>query len=180
MRATSRARGLRALLATGLLAVLTACASGPTLVSHAFSFNGINDGWVESIDLLAYAYGDAYDRVRNDLEKPRSSLFAGKESLPPGDSVNGPMPVGEFLYVKWRVKATGELREERVDLRGRLPRDMSDHELTFVIDGPQLYVYVVTPVPQKPWGKTATHRTSISAFRVTYEVFPTLGKSPGR
>ena len=163
-----------------LLTLLTACASGPTLVSHAFSFDGFNDGWAESIDLLAYAYGDQYHMVRNDIAAPRSPVFAGLSKLPPGTGVNGPMPVGEFLYVKWRVKATGELREERVDLRGRLPRDMSDHELTFVIDGPQLYVYVVTPVPQKPWGKTATHRTSISAFRVTYEVFPTLEKSPGR
>lgn len=86
--------------------------------------------------------------------------------------VNGPIPVGEFLYVKWRLKATGEVFEQRVDLRGRLPRDMTDHELTFVIDGPQLYVYVVTPQLQLPETTQRTHRTWLSRYNQTYEVFP--------
>ena len=176
MTMTVMKRTWRALMALWLAVLLAACASGPKLVSHGFSFNGLHDQWIESVDLLAYAYGDRYYRVRDDLEHPRSSLFAGKASLPPGNSVDGPMPVGEFLYVKWRVKASGEVLEQRVDLRDRLPRDMTDHELTFVIDGRQLYVYVVTPVPQKPWGKQATHRNWTSAYRVTREIFPGFEK----
>lgn len=172
-------RSWRGWMALWVLALLTACASGPKLVSHAFSFNGLNDKWAESVDLLAYAYGDGYHKVRDDLSDPRASLFVGKPSLP-GNSVNGPMPLGEFLYAKWRLKTSGEVREQRVDLRGRLPQDMTDHELTFVIDGRQLYVYVVTPVPQKPWGKEPTHRTSKSAFRVTREIYPTIETAGGR
>lgn len=170
----------RAWLALGLMALLTACASGPKLVTHAFSFDALNDHWAESIDLLAYAYGDQYSKVRNDVANPRSPVFAGLSKLPPGTGVNGTIPLGDFLYVKWRVKATGEVLEQRVDLRNRLPRDMTDHELTFVIVDRQLYVYVVTPTVQKPWGKTATHRTWHSKFNVTYEIFPTLETSAAK
>jgi hypothetical protein len=162
------------LLAMGLLVLLTGCASGPKLVPHAFSFNGLNDKWADSVDLLAYAYGDGYHKVRNDVADPRSSVFAGMSALPPGGSVNGPMPLGEFLFVKWRLKVSGEVLEQRVDLRGRLPKDMTDHELTFVIDGRQLYLYLVTPVTQRPWGKAATHKTWKSAFGHTREIYPTL------
>ena len=82
-------RSWRGWMALWVLALLTACASGPKLVSHAFSFNGLNDKWAESVDLLAYAYGDGYHMVREDLAKPSTSLYAGKSSLPSGNSVNG-------------------------------------------------------------------------------------------
>jgi hypothetical protein len=167
-------------LALSLLLMLAGCATGPKLVSHAFSFDGNYDKWANSVDLLAYAYGDQYHMVRNDVANPRSPVFAGLSKLPPGTGVNGPMPVGDFLQVKWRLHSTGEVLEERVSLLDRLPRDMTDHELTFVIDGRQLYVYVVTPVAHKPWGKTATHRTWHSKYNVTYEIFPTLEKAAGK
>lgn len=172
MTMTVMKRTWRALMALWLAVLLAACASGPKLVSHGFSFNGLHDKWIESVDLLAYAYGDRYYRVRDDLEHPRSSLFAGKASLPPGNSVDGPMPVGEFLYVKWRVKASGEVLEQRVDLRDRLPRDMTDHELTFVIDGRQLFVYVVTPRRKRSFDAPPILKTWRSEFAHAYEVFP--------
>jgi hypothetical protein len=177
MQNTLFGRLWRRWLALTLLVMMTACATGPRAVSHAFSFDGFNDKWADKVDLLAYAYGDQYHMVRNDVANPRSPVFAGLSKLPPGTGVNGPMPVGEFLRVKWRIQATGEVFEERVDLRDRLPKDMSDHELTFVIDGRQLYVYVVTPTPQKPSGRAATHRSWHSKYNVTYEVFPNREKA---
>ncbi|PKO27535.1 MAG: hypothetical protein CVU36_19585 [Betaproteobacteria bacterium HGW-Betaproteobacteria-9] len=176
MDATVLKRWWHGLLAMGLLVLLTGCASGPKLVPHAFSFNGLNDQWADSVDLLAYAYGDGYHMVREDLDQPSSSLYAGKTSLPPGTGVNGPMPVGEFLLVKWRVKTTGEVVEERVDLRDRLPRDMTDHELTFVIDGRQLYVYVVTPRRKKSFNEPPILKTWRSEFAHAYEIFPAMRK----
>lgn len=155
------ARGLATL---GLLWALAACATGPQLVSHAFNFDGWSDGWAEQAELLAYSYGDRYTMTKRQA---KDGDFLGYQM-----GVNGPIPVGEFLYVKWRLKATGEVFEQRVDLRGRLPRDMTDHELTFVIDGPQLYVYVVTPQLQPPETKQRTHRTWLSRYNQTYEVFP--------
>jgi hypothetical protein len=52
---------------------------------------------------------------------------------------------GEFLHVKWKIKSTGEVYEDKVDLRSRLPRNIKNHTVSFIAKGPQLYVYLVTP-----------------------------------
>ena len=159
-------------LALGLLVVVMGCAMGPKLVSHSFNYDGFNDKWADKVDLLAYSYGDEYHKLEDKA--------AAGSTLGAQGNVNGPIPVGEFLYVRWRVKATGEVLEQRVDLRDRLPRDMTEHGLTFLMDGKQLYVYVTTPAAQQPWGKTATHRTWHSKYNVTYEIFPTIEKAGGK
>lgn len=147
---------------------LTGCAGVPKLVTHAFSFDGWYDGWAEKVDLLAYSYGDQYHMVRRAAEGDR---YLGYRT-----GVNGPMPVGDFLFVKWRLKASGEVFEHRVSLRDRLPRDMSDHELTFVIDGRELYVYVVTPLRKNAHGDPPNLKTWRSNFAHAYEVHPVLQK----
>jgi hypothetical protein len=55
------------------------------------------------------------------------------------------MPRGEFLYVKWRLKATGEVFEDRVDLTKRLPPDIARHKIYFSIRERVLYVFLVSP-----------------------------------
>jgi len=124
----------------------------PKLVWHEFSFDGWYDNkWAEKVDLLAYSYGDQYRMVRDEVKPP-------KERLGQSAGVNGPMPVGEFLYVKWRIKTTGEVLEDRVDLRPLLPKDMTDYVLTFVPDERQLYVYLVTPTARKAtWPPLSGH-----------------------
>jgi len=82
------------------------------------------------------------------------------------------MPVGDFLFVKWRIKSTGEVVEDRVDLRQRLPKDMTDHGLTFVIEGNQLYVYVITPKVRNS-DLPPNKKTSSSRYRETFEIYPT-------
>lgn len=159
-------------LALSLVVAMAACATGPKLASHSFNYDGFNDKWADKVDLLAYSYGDQYPKLR---DKAATGSALGAQG-----NVNGPIPVGEFLYVQWRVKATGEVLEQRVDLRDRLPQNMADHGLTFLMDGRQLYVYVTTPAAQHPWGKTATHRTWHSKYNVTYEIFPTLEKAGGK
>lgn len=156
---------VRRLAAFGLVLALVACATGGAKrVPHAFNFEGWNDGWAKQAELLAFSYGDQY--------APTRAVSRDGKGIGYSDGVNGPMPVGEFLYVKWRLKASGEVLEQRVDLRDRLPRDMTDHELTFVIDGRQLYVYVVTPQAQSPEIRQRTHRTWLSRYNVTYEIYP--------
>jgi hypothetical protein len=165
---------MRWLLAVCVGLFLVACAGvgGPKLVVHAFNFDGRHDGWADQVDLLAFSYGDQYRMTQNSVERPRSEVFRGRSSLPAAEGVNGLMPIGEFLSVKWRLKASGEVVEERVDLRDRLPRDMTNHQLTFVIDGRQLYVYVVTPRVQAVNVKQRTHRTWLSRYNATFEIFP--------
>jgi len=57
---------------------------------------------------------------------------------------------GDFLYVKWRIKSTGQVYEDTVDLRRRLPADITDHRIHFIVKGPQLYVYLITPERRPP------------------------------
>jgi hypothetical protein len=183
---------LRFFVALFFSVALVACASGPQQAFHSFQFDGRSDTnkWDEKIDLLAYSYGDKYAMVRNSLENPRygTSLYKGKSSLPAGSHVSGPMPVGDFLYVKWRIKETGEVFEDRVDLRERLPKNMTNHALTFSIDEKQLHVFVASPLPRKltrtdpsrPWvvAEGATHLTWLSETRMAYEIYPTLEAYP--
>ena len=150
------------LLASAL--ALVACAGGPKTAFHGFSFDGYFDKWGDTIDLLEYSYGDQYRMVRDKVEPPR-------ERLRPQSGVAGTMPVGDFLYVKWRIKATGEVREDRVDLRPLLPASMEDFSLTFVIDDRQLYVYLVTPKP-KHENDPPLLKTTESRYHVTYEIYP--------
>lgn len=154
-----------------LALLLVSCATGARMANHGFTFSGHRDQWVDQVDLLAYSYGDRYRMVKDSVENPRYPLKPG-QTLPVGNSVHGPMPVGEFLYVKWRIKSTGEVREDRVDLRPLLPSDMNDHSLTFVIDGTQLYVYLVTPIPKKT-DSPPILKTTKSRYTVTYEIHPT-------
>ena len=161
------------LLAT--LSALSGCATNPSssltanasnsqkLVAHAFSFDGWNDKWAQKVDLLAYSYGDQYRMVQREVKY-------GEQTLGYSSGVNGGMPVGEFLYVKWRIKETSEEIEDKVDLRGRLPVNMFDHRITFVIDGKQLYVYLVTEAP-KP-NSAPVLKTSWSRNNLTYEIYP--------
>ncbi len=109
-------------------------------------------------------HGDQYRMVRRKLQAPDQRMGSS-------DGVAGTMPVGDFLYVKWRIKATGEVREDRVDLRPLPPASMEDFRLTFVIDDRQLHVYLVTPKP-KHENDPPILKTTQSRYYVTYEIYP--------
>lgn len=154
-------------LLIGLL-TLQACANGPQLVFHSFSFDGWEDGWYSgpdsNVQLQEYSYGDRYHMVRK-------KAAPGEPRIPSNTSINGPMPVGEFLYVRWLLKDTGEMIEHRVDLRNRLPKSMINQTLTFTIDKKELFVYLVTN-RAKPYGTPPITRTWLSNFSDTYEIYP--------
>ena len=154
------------------LVLATACATKVAEPWHKFAFDGWNDKWYPAHELLEYSYGDKYRMVRASVITPEHPINEGKSMLPPSTGVNGPMPVGEFLFVKWRIKSTGEVVEDRVDLRQRLPKDMTDHGLTFVIEGKQLYVYVITPKVRNS-DLSPNKKTSSSRYRETFEIYPT-------
>ncbi len=135
---TGFTRIIRGILLGLMLAWLTACTSGPRVVDHAFSFDARWDS--PGIEVLNYQYGSSNmpgTHIAPEL------LRTGQPSG--GMGINGPMPIGDTLYVKWRIKATGEVFEESVDLKRRLPWDITDHRIYFIVGGPQLYVYLVGP-----------------------------------
>ena len=132
----TRGMGLRATLLLALSLVLAACASGPRLVDHGFGFDAVADS--PGVQVLDYRYGQSHAPGARMPQWVRDDAgVAG------GTHTRGPMPVGESLYVRWRIRATGEVLEDTVDLRGRLPNDMAGREIYFVVDQRQLRVYLV-------------------------------------
>jgi hypothetical protein len=150
---------------------MTACASASNLPWQQFTYDAINDGWFEKVDLLEYSYGDK-DRMlmRSLSDKPNYAVRDG-QSLPSRNNINGPAPVGDFLFVKWRDRATQRVYEQRVDLRDRLPKNMNNHGLTFLIEANILYVYYFDlDKPKKK--EVKTDRSWRSAFWETRQIFP--------
>jgi len=160
----------RALLCALAALVLQGCAAGPREVFHSFNFDGWKDGWYSgpqsNVQLQEYSYGDQYNMVRKKVQP-------GESRIPSNTAVSGPMPVGEFLYVRWLLKDSGEMVEHRVDLRERLPRDMRNQGITFVIDGKALYVYLVTNKGKAVYGSPPITKAWRSNLYITYEIYPT-------
>lgn len=133
-------KAIRWVLLGWVLACLTACASGPRMVDHAFSFDARWDS--PGIEVLNYRYGSSNmpgTHIAPEL------LRTGQPSG--GMGINGPMPIGDTLYVKWRIKATGEVFEDTVDLKRRLPEDITGHRIYFIVEDTQLYVYLISRDP---------------------------------
>jgi len=121
------------------------------MVYHSFEFDLRHES--PGVDVLDYQYGDS-KQIGTHMLSP-----ANPNDLDQGVNQRGTtgfIPRGEFLYVKWRINSTGEIYEARVDLRNRLPVDITDHRITFFMKGPQLYVYLISPESDrrpKSWPK---------------------------
>jgi hypothetical protein len=139
---------LKCLLVSIFLFSLTACAAagGGTMVMHSFSFDAQRDS--PDVEVLDYQYGGS-GVFGTHADKERIALG----QIFPADNIAGVMPRGEFLYVKWRIKESGQIYEDKVDLRPRLPADIEGLNIHFVIRGRQLYVFLTWPWDGKPWEK---------------------------
>jgi hypothetical protein len=78
--------------------------------------------------VLDYRYGDS----RQPLVRNPDYLLKEGRSLQ-GANVSGEMLRGDFLYVKWRIKTSGQVYEDTVDLRQRLPMDIDHHRIYFIV-----------------------------------------------
>ena len=123
---------------------LTACASNPLTVNcpdnnrfyQWFSFDMRENSEIEVLD---YVYGTPNCPTISNSEVMRQR---GKSNQI--DNQFGSIRRAEKLYVKWRIKSTGQEYEDTVDLRGRLPKDMTNNRIHFSVKNSQLYVYLVT------------------------------------
>lgn len=126
-----------------IAALLGGCAESPDkymkrslfvthVVNHAFSY----DTWVDSpdIEVLNYEYS---------TDKPQAWQLSDGH-IGQRRNIYGPYKRGDFLYVKWQIKATGEIYEDTVDLRKRLPKDINDKRIHFIVNNKQLYVYLIS------------------------------------
>lgn len=131
---------VRCLAILASILFLTACATDPRVVEHSFGFDIRKS--IPRVEVIDYRYGESKLPVR-------APEWAVKEGRPLYfNGVSGAMRIGDYLYVQWRIVDTGQVFEETIDLRQRLPRDIKDHKVHFDIQGPQLYVYLITPDPR--------------------------------
>ena len=127
-----------------LLAVAVALTALPGLVlaqrvvDHAFSFDANRESY--DIEVLDYRYGTS----KLPGTRPDEG-FAKEGKVAQRANTIGPMVRGDFLFVKWRLRETGEILEDTVDLRNRLPSNIRDHRIHFIVRGRQLYVYLISP-----------------------------------
>lgn len=144
--------------------VLGACASGPAVVDHAFGFDARVDS--PGIEILNFRYGaSGMPGTSGDV----SIRQFGRS--PQVTGINGPFPLGDTLYVKWRIKSTGKEFEETVDLKSRLPSNMKRHEVYFVVQGAQLYVYLTDLTTPKPAAMPIVGPFKVQSY-VTRQIYP--------
>ena len=103
-------------------------------VDHSFEFNAHTDS--PGIEVLDYEYSS---------RKPSKEAYLEVEGnhVAQAEGITGGFPRGDFVYMKWRIRATGEVFEDRVDLRQRVPSDICNQRIYCVIDGKQLYVLMM-------------------------------------
>lgn len=118
-----------------LFTVLTACAGG--LVFHKFSFDAASES--PNVQVLDYRYGNSQQPSARASDYDKSS-----GTVRQGVSINGDMLRGDSLNVRWRVKNTGVVYEDVVDLKAVLPSDIKYNKIHFTIKSTQLFVYLVT------------------------------------
>jgi hypothetical protein len=172
-------RALKLFAVVSLLIGIASCAiagAEPKVYFHSFSFDVAADAKKyghSEVDVLDYAYGDSGEpRTRpSRVAREMSNVFNNT-------GVAGEMPRGEFLYVKWRIKATGEVHEDRVDLRNRLPADVTNYGVHFLIDGAQLYIFLLPPEEMKdPLGRVSIVTGGGLETSTTWIATPTIERS---
>lgn len=120
------------------LLMVSGCATAAQLVDHAFAFDMRVDD--QDAVVLDYRYGESKTPTASNPEHRR---IEGKSLQ--FTHVRGEMPVGTFIYVKWRSKSTGEIFERTVDLTKRMPSDIKNQTVYFMVRGAHLYVFLIDP-----------------------------------
>jgi hypothetical protein len=148
-----------------LLALLGGCATGQpgSYVDHGFSFNAWQDS--PGIQVLAYSYGNNKSPYYNNR------LGATEKETKDGQTfqssnISGEIPVGQYLFVKWRIKVTDEVLEDTVDLQAVWPHSLKRWDIYLILEGRQLYVYLISKSYEKPYF-TFAEGMQIDQFKIS-------------
>ncbi|HEU5047343.1 MAG TPA: hypothetical protein VFT64_05800 [Rickettsiales bacterium] len=130
------------LAASFMFCALAACAD--PIAHHEFSFGDVNRQENKGIEILDYRYGN-----NKTIPTSPSADQLASGHVPQFTSVGTFDPPGDSLYVKWRVKSTGKVYQDTVDLKSRLPSNMNNKEIHFLIKDTKLYVYLIASEPHE-------------------------------
>jgi len=129
------------ILTITMLLSLSGCAN--RLVNHGFHFNA---KWESpNIEILGFRYGKSIYNTALSSEDPY-----GVNKIPQQHTIIGKMLRGDDLYVKWKVKSTGVIYEDTVNLKKLMPLHITNHDLQFIVKGSQLHVYLISPYKISP------------------------------
>lgn len=106
---------------------------------HSFGFDARSDS--PDVEILDFKYGGS--NVHGLRGCPRH--FAKCERVAQLSHVGGEIEVGDELYVKWRIKSTGEILEDAVPLRTLLPSSMNMQSIYFTVDRDRLFIFLIGP-----------------------------------
>jgi hypothetical protein len=112
----------------------TAYASEPVHHELNFGYKGEN----QNVEILNWQYGNSKLAFTH-----ASKEWLATGHIPQSWNATGTFPVADSLYVKWRVKSTGKVYEDTVDLKSRLPSNMNDKIVHFLVKDSRLYVYLI-------------------------------------
>jgi hypothetical protein len=142
------------------------------MVDHAFGFDALQDS--PGIEIVYYRYGN----TNAPFISAKMAIRQFGKSMQ-GTNINGPMPLGDTLYVKWRIKATGQEFEDTVDLKSRLPSNMTNQRIHFSVKESQLFVYVIDPVPRPAdWPVVGPRKFQYEKVRQIYPDAPGTPSQP--
>jgi hypothetical protein len=153
-------RALKLVAIPALLTLLMACASA-RLENHTFGFDARSDS--PDAEILDYRYGQS----KQPGARPAEWQFK-EDRVPQGNMITGGMLRPDELFVKWRLKSSGDVFQDTVDLRKRLPADIANRTIYFVVKGPQLYVYLISPerrpAHEAPIGPRMYHQLKVQTI----------------
>lgn len=156
------ARWAKWLLATCLLAMAAGCASpvqsAGTAQYHAFGFDAYADS--PDTEILAFKYGPG------GIPQLQSPFWKDATDARQAVGIHATMSIEGGLYVKWRLRSTGQIFEDTVDLRAVLQRDLTNQRVYFVAQGNKLFVYLSDLSKQKP-----QYEPIVGPFRI--QLYPT-------
>lgn len=139
---------------------------------HSFSFDTLHDS--PDAEVLDYQYGSS-----RQFGTHANAEMVALGQVFPGWNTSGPMLRGEFLYVKWRIKNHMKpweyigTYEDKVDLKIRLPADIANCGIHFVVKGAQLYIYLIPPPGVWPAGALKPSAPeSMSAYLKQHQIYP--------
>lgn len=143
-------RAWRLIVVSGMALALAGCAAVGAVSNivenrtlHSLTFEPYKDS--TGIELLYYRYGSA-DQF--GLRTSPEQVATGKPV--PGVGITGELPVGDDFYAKWRIVATGQVIEDTVNLKSRRPFSMNKQQIRPIIEGSQLYIYLISYDPVRP------------------------------
>ncbi len=146
-------------------AVLTACATQPRVWLYHFTFDMHHDS--PGVNVLDYEY-----RGVDHLISGRPKWSRDMATPYNREGIGGFLTKGTSLYVKWQIASSGLVYEDTVDLRGRLPTDITKHILTFTIVGAALRVFLISP--ERRQVADPVIGPPVYSFTRNYEIYPVL------